>query len=93
LTVFGQVNHVRSGAVRDALKIIPSAWDVMEGDARMVSGLEFHLIANGRGKGRARSKTENNGRDQEHAQQDATGCMMIGGIHHAIASYSRTVYA
>jgi hypothetical protein len=48
MTFFGDIDHVRSGAVGavgDALEIICAAWGVVEGDAGLVCGLEFHLVA------------------------------------------------
>lgn len=45
MTIFGNIDHVRSGAVGDTLEIIRAVGFLVERDAGLVRGLEFYVVA------------------------------------------------
>jgi hypothetical protein len=47
------VNHLRSRAIRDALEVIRAAGFMVQGDAGLLRGFEFDLVADGGGEGDA----------------------------------------
>jgi hypothetical protein len=53
LTIFRDVDHLRSRAIRDALEVIRAARFLVERDAGLMRGLELDLVADGSGEGDA----------------------------------------
>jgi hypothetical protein len=53
LTIFRDVDHLRSRAIRDALEVICTPRFLVEGDTGLVRSFEFDLVADGSGEGDA----------------------------------------
>jgi hypothetical protein len=92
LTFLGNVGDFCAGAVRDALEVVCATGLLVEGDAGLMRGLEFDLLANRGGEGCARSETQDYSKEEGNTKRDATGYMMFGGIHHRVTFHWKTVH-
>ena len=68
LAIFGDVDHARSGTVRDALEVIRATGFLVERNAGLMRGLEFHLVADRGGEGDA--DREEKGEGQKERSDD-----------------------
>jgi hypothetical protein len=92
LTIFRDVDHLRSRAMRDALELFRAARGIVEGDTGLMRGFEFDLVADGGSEGIVGSESQTEGQEEGGEERCAADGPTDRALPHVMASFWRATW-